>query len=492
MRKLFYVMLVTCTLFTLVSSCKKDKKTTPATPPAGSIQIWSNVHIIDSSQWILSPTSNFGAGNYYYTFTPTTPNINIQVGDILIGNGHGGYIGKVNGTAISGKYYEVQLRPATMADVFKSGTFSFQIPINDTAQGNSGITRTFSNFGIYHNSAFQANLISAQFSIQPTVNFTFSYDSAAGLTNFQMSITNATYRDSLLLGLQGNMPYGWSKDTTLGSYVTNSIQQIPAWTPTGTVLVPVVVKLTTGFVANSSGGSTVEAINAKVIWSGSSVFSGGMQYQSAQWQPIHSLTGTNFLAFDTFSTLTATGSQFSLLAQISSVFYGIPGPQITVGAGGDVLISERSSGVYFHHRTDAWSTATDAQNSATPIFGKTNSTFTQTWNSDSVFFQSPYQVTKISGDNQSANVVSTLPQPLLVKVTDSNGQPVSGVTVKFVVTHGGGTLTAYSLLTDVNGNAQVTWTLGPVFGNQNVTVTVLNGSNQSLTGSPAVFNATGN
>lgn len=66
----------------------------------------------------------------------------------------------------------------------------------------------------------------------------------------------------------------------------------------------------------------------------------------------------------------------------------------------------------------------------------------------------------VSGDSQSGPAGQELPQPLVVRVTGSNGKGVRGQLVNFRVTAGGGRMFAGSSLTDMNGVAQDYWTLG--------------------------------
>ncbi len=73
-----------------------------------------------------------------------------------------------------------------------------------------------------------------------------------------------------------------------------------------------------------------------------------------------------------------------------------------------------------------------------------------------------------SGDAQSAGVGTALPAPIVVGVTDAFGNPVAGVNVAFAITSGRGALSAASATTDANGEAGVTWTLGPDRGAQSV------------------------
>lgn len=66
----------------------------------------------------------------------------------------------------------------------------------------------------------------------------------------------------------------------------------------------------------------------------------------------------------------------------------------------------------------------------------------------------------VSGEGQSGVVGIELPQPLVVKATNSKGQVVAGVTVNFRVTSGGGSVFAGSTSTDSKGTAADYWTLG--------------------------------
>ncbi|MFI5208572.1 MAG: Ig-like domain-containing protein [Gemmatimonadales bacterium] len=82
--------------------------------------------------------------------------------------------------------------------------------------------------------------------------------------------------------------------------------------------------------------------------------------------------------------------------------------------------------------------------------------------------QAAATITAFSGSAQSATVGSALPAPLDVRLSDSLGSPVAGVSVGFVVTLGGGSLSATSATTNAGGDATTTWTLGHTAGPQQV------------------------
>jgi len=70
----------------------------------------------------------------------------------------------------------------------------------------------------------------------------------------------------------------------------------------------------------------------------------------------------------------------------------------------------------------------------------------------------------LSGNTQTAPVLTELPQPVVVRVTDDKGHAVKGQIVNFVVTAGGGHVFAGTGLTNNDGIAQERWTLGGVAG----------------------------
>ena len=77
---------------------------------------------------------------------------------------------------------------------------------------------------------------------------------------------------------------------------------------------------------------------------------------------------------------------------------------------------------------------------------------------------------KISGDNQKGTAFVPLSQPFVVEAQDENGSVLTGISVTFAVTTGGGTLNTTITRTDTNGRAQSTLTLGPNLGKNTVQV----------------------
>ena len=82
------------------------------------------------------------------------------------------------------------------------------------------------------------------------------------------------------------------------------------------------------------------------------------------------------------------------------------------------------------------------------------------------------------GDGQSGTVGAVLPEPIMVEVQDQYGNLIAGATVNWSAATG--SVSVASSLTDANGHASASWTIGTVAGT----------GNQSATGSlPGVFGA---
>lgn len=92
---------------------------------------------------------------------------------------------------------------------------------------------------------------------------------------------------------------------------------------------------------------------------------------------------------------------------------------------------------------------------------------------------------KQSGDAQTGDPGAALADPVVVRVT-RDGSPLSGQSVSWSVSAGGGSVSPTTSTTDANGDASTTWTLGATPGGN-----VLDASASGATGSPQTFTATG-
>ena len=81
-------------------------------------------------------------------------------------------------------------------------------------------------------------------------------------------------------------------------------------------------------------------------------------------------------------------------------------------------------------------------------------------------------ISVVSGDAQQAKTLETLGQPLVVRVDDASGSPVSGATVNWTVSSGSGTVSSASTTTGGDGRTSVTFTGGATLGTNTVSAAV--------------------
>ncbi len=101
----------------------------------------------------------------------------------------------------------------------------------------------------------------------------------------------------------------------------------------------------------------------------------------------------------------------------------------------------------------------------------------------------PSVLNYVSGDDQTGVAGYPLDQPLIVSVTDNDGDPIADYTVTFHIDFGDGNFGGYSdyaITTDVFGEAKAIFTLGRVAGPNIASATA-----EGLSGSPKRFTAMG-
>jgi hypothetical protein len=85
---------------------------------------------------------------------------------------------------------------------------------------------------------------------------------------------------------------------------------------------------------------------------------------------------------------------------------------------------------------------------------------------------SPANIAVLSGSGQSATAGSAVSSPLIAVVTDSDSNPTPGVTVSWLVTTGGGSVSSCSATTNGAGQAQCNFTTGITAGTNTITASV--------------------
>ena len=94
---------------------------------------------------------------------------------------------------------------------------------------------------------------------------------------------------------------------------------------------------------------------------------------------------------------------------------------------------------------------------------------------------SPATIAVTSGNGQAGVFGQPLAQPIVVHVGDQNGNSVAGARVDWTVLFGGGSVSAPTSQTDANGNASITWTMGPAAFVDTLRATIANGASVIVT-----------
>lgn len=100
----------------------------------------------------------------------------------------------------------------------------------------------------------------------------------------------------------------------------------------------------------------------------------------------------------------------------------------------------------------------------------------------------PTAISIVQGNSQTAQVGTTLLVAPTVKVTDQLGRPVAGVSITFLVTSGGGSVSPLNVTTGATGTAAGSWTLGTGAGAQSLRASA---TPAGISGNPLTFTATG-
>ncbi|HEY1333677.1 MAG TPA: Ig-like domain-containing protein, partial [Myxococcaceae bacterium] len=102
-----------------------------------------------------------------------------------------------------------------------------------------------------------------------------------------------------------------------------------------------------------------------------------------------------------------------------------------------------------------------AQSAQASVDGLDGSPVTFTHTADASI---PTSLVRVSGDDQTAPAGFQLPDSLVVRLLDDNGNGVGGRTVTWVVPSGAGVVSPVNAVTNVDGFAVTRWTLGPTVG----------------------------
>jgi hypothetical protein len=93
----------------------------------------------------------------------------------------------------------------------------------------------------------------------------------------------------------------------------------------------------------------------------------------------------------------------------------------------------------------------------------------------------PTSIIVTSGNGQFGVAGQPLAQPIVIHVSDQNRASIADATVTWTVLSGGGSVSAIASQTDANGDASITWTMGPTAGVNSLQAAIANGASVTIT-----------
>jgi hypothetical protein len=320
-----------------------------------------------------------------------------------------------------------------------------------TAAGTTGFTLRVAgaNFTTQQRWAYWNGYLRSSTYISPSLLEVSLLDSdLATARTAQVTVENFT-------GMSNALPFSvTSAVTTQGTVVAGSLTAAAG----GRVLLPVTLSLNSGITIDSL------LFNIQITPQGAAP----------------ALTGTpGFVSDSSLPTPVATGSSNGItVCWPPSLTPALSGTKLLGYVTVSVPVSAADGALYSVRVTAAGASKAGAP---VPLGNGPNAQVT---------VRSAGSITLISGNNQSVVFGGALANPLVVRITDSSGNPVAGAGVHFAVTAGAASLSAPWVTTDGNGQAQVTAAGCSQLGSITVSVTAVNAGGAALAGSPVQFQAT--
>ncbi|HEV8506329.1 MAG TPA: Ig-like domain-containing protein [Chitinophagaceae bacterium] len=483
-----FIFFLLASLFVL--ACKKNSQTDqagPVNPPPPvntDSSVNKNVHVIDSSKLILTYDSNLiKQGQYEFTYSGSSADF--EINDIIIGATNGGYIRKITGMATQGNKVTFETTQGTLEDVFKNKGFAFNMNSDSLSKTQNGYQLDLSNIVLYQDGPLNLTLTSGSISFDANWNFGFNFKGST-LDTFAMSCKNAS------LSGQFNLNISAAQSTVVADH-TSSLKAISKtttyWVPVVILGVPaeipIVVKMDLNFVCRFSLQASA-SVSRDIFINTNNNVDLGIAYKNAHWNTIYNPNSSFSITTGDKSGSANVTANLSLIPVVTITIDGIVGPYASAGIKELVIGHVNSPNLDWDFYAGVWLNA--VLGAKAQIFGKSVFDFSKEWNSDTLSFQTPWRIDKVSGDNQSGNGGETLPAPIVVRVVDNNGSPQSNVPVYFTASGGGGSVSPTSMLTDANGRAQTQWTVGGS-GPQELAAKSVKADGSLIGNAPVVFTA---
>ncbi len=478
-RQIFGIALIA--VIVSFAACNKTANKTntnanggPSTPD--SVSLKNNIVVIDSTKLtLISSADQLSQGIYVYTYTGATPGF--VVNGVIIGITGDGYLRKITSITNSPGQVVLNTVQGDFTDVFQNGKISFSSGFSNLMRKtDDGYTYNISNVALYDRGGVSVELTNGSVKLNPNWNYSMEFNDG-DLASFSALCQNGTLNSNFDVNVAVSTTASFDKSDTIA---TGSRRDV-VWVGQ----LPIVIVTYFYLIANVSGNINAN-INRDVVFTDNESFNLGVNYFGGSWSGVH-----NFNHDATTSLTGRTGAagfvlNCSLIPQMNIKLFGILGPYGSLPIKTYMVGNIASPALDWDFSMGEFLQPTIGVSAN--ILSKKLADYSTSWNSDSIKYYTPYQISVISGNNQTGSANSYLAQPLKVQVTDNLGKKQSNVPVYFTVTNGGGSAESTSILTDTNGYAQTRFKLGSnPSAPQWVHASAKKANGTAINGSPAGF-----
>lgn len=451
-----------------------------------------NTTLIDSNILkIISSAVELENGIYRYRLSGPAPAI--KTGDIILGPYGDGYLRKVSKVTMAPDEISLNTTQGDMEDLFSNAQFGYGFSLSDM-QISSGGTRIspdntalnnvngvfdfeLSPRNLYQNGPVSVDLEKAKFSLSPNMFFNYDYG-FTGLKYWKMQCANGNFNGEMQVKLSADGSIAETETDTLmraGKSLTVMVGGFP-------------VNMRMEFYLIGTLTLNVDAtIQRTFTYNTNNNFNLHVTYENGGWSNDFA-PGTSTNTMDPGSTSADAKAElvYSIKPLFKIRFYRVLAPYLFLDLKQSFVgrASYPSINWDFHYR--AW--AETGVGVEARIFTKKIGEFgPKIWSTDTLHYRTPFKIIKTDGDLQvSDDTLNNLPKRLKVKVVDEKDAPQQGVRVRFSKLSGTGAISDAMDITDAAGIADIGWRIGSQ-PEQQVEVSVLNGENQPIPGSPVQF-----
>ncbi len=476
------ILLILSLLF--VFSCSKDDDSSKA-HITEDIVVYNNVKVIDPGSMELDMTAEqLEAGIYKFTITGESPSINI--GDIIVGKEGRGFLRRVLDVSVDNGEITLLTSQASMADVFKKGSFNFSTDMNELEQGKKMSAGYSQAIGIkvlgqaQNNSTLKINEGSIDF--DPNWDFDFSFDES-GLKSFELSTKGSQLLLNLSLQLEASQAV---------SLPEQEVEILAPYSKTVYFMageIPVVAFIELELRAKCSF-EVSDDISLKGDYTSTTNFDFGVKYENGTWNRIDDINTDSQFTLTNKNKNISIGTVITVMPRVSFKLYDVAGPYVEIGPKFNLTghIANSNQNADFDLEAKASIRAAAGVNVSILDDHITADANVNLETDVLEIYKLPNEMIEVSGNSQFGSLGQPLPNPIKVRVIDSQDVGWSGIPVHFEVVSGGGTINNSVVLTDSNGYAQVSWTIGNT-GGQVLKAFVKKGNGENIQDSPLLFTA---